>query len=55
MIFKISMDRQGLKVFKVSINDDPWVTFTNFKTRSKLSGKHLQERLSTGLSIVWGS
>ena len=36
MILKLAMDHQGLKVYKVSINDDPVLTLTYFMARSDL-------------------
>ena len=34
MIFKLGMQHQGLKLFKVYINDDPGLTLVNFTARS---------------------
>ena len=36
MIFKLCMDNQGLKVYKVYINDDPGLILTYFTARSSL-------------------
>ena len=37
MILKLDMQHQGLKLYKVYINDDPWLTLTyNFRARSNL-------------------
>ena len=36
MILKLDMDRQGLKIFKVYINDDPGFTLTYFSAWSNL-------------------
>ena len=36
MILKLDMDRQGLKIYKVGINDDPGFTLTYFSARSNL-------------------
>ena len=36
MIFKLCMDDQGLKVFKIYINDDPELTMTCFTSKSHL-------------------
>ena len=36
MTFKLAMDHQALKVFKVSINDDPGLTLSYYTTRSNL-------------------
>ena len=33
MILKLDMHHQGLKVYKVSIIDDPWLTLTYFMAR----------------------
>ena len=62
MIWKLGMLDQGLKLYKVIINDDPGLTLTYFTTRSNLVaymfewGKLLQSHLceekkySSGLS-----
>ena len=62
MIWKLGMLDQGLKLYKVIINDDPGLTLTYFTTRSDLVaymfewGKLLQSHLyekqiySSGLS-----
>ena len=34
MVLKLDMDYQGLRVYKVYINDDPWLTVTNFTESS---------------------
>ena len=34
MILKLGMKHQGLKLYKVYINDDPGLTLTYFTTRS---------------------
>ena len=36
MILKFGMQHQGLKLYKVYINDDPGLTLTYFTTRSNL-------------------
>ena len=36
MILKLGMEHWGLKLFKVYINDDPWLTLTYFTARSNL-------------------
>ena len=36
MILKLCMDHQGLKVYKVYLNDDPGLTLTYFTARSNL-------------------
>ena len=36
MILKLGMDHQGLKVYKIYINDDPGLTMTYFTARSNL-------------------
>ena len=36
MILKLGMQHQGIKLFKVNINDDPELTLTYFKSRSNL-------------------
>ena len=36
MILKLGMDLQGLEVYKVYINDDPWLTLTFYTARSNL-------------------
>ena len=36
MILKLDMHHQGLKVYKVSIIDDPWLTLTYFMARPNL-------------------
>ena len=59
MILKLSVDHQGLKVYKVYINDDPGLTLTYFTARSNLveiahctsdqySGERLQDRWPSG-------
>ena len=59
MILKLSMDHQGLKVYKVYINDDPGLTLTYFTAGSNLveiaqctsdqySGERLQDCWSSG-------
>ena len=56
------MDLQGLKVYKVYINDDPGLTLTYFTARSNLvkiahcasdqqSGERLQDRWSSGIIL----
>ena len=51
MIFKVGMYHLGLKLYKISINDDPGLTFTYFTARSNLVactfewGKLLQSHL----------
>ena len=37
MILKLGVQHPGLKVHKVSINDDPWLTVTYFTARSNLA------------------
>ena len=36
MSMKLGMDHRGLKVYKVSINDDPGLTLTYLKAKSNL-------------------
>ena len=36
MILKLGMQHWGLKLFKVDINYDPWLTFTYFMAWSNL-------------------
>ena len=36
MILKLAMQHQGLKLYKVYINDDPGLTLTYFMARSNL-------------------
>ena len=36
MIFKLGMNHQGVKVYKVYINHDPGLTLTYFTARSSL-------------------
>ena len=36
MIFKLGMQHQGLKLYKVNIYDDPALTLTYFTARSNL-------------------
>ena len=51
MILKLGMQHQGLKLYKVYINDDPGLTLTYFSARSNLVaymlewGKLLQSSL----------
>ena len=37
MILKLGMEHQGLKVFKVNIIDDPWLTMTYLTAISSLA------------------
>ena len=64
MIWKlaIGMLHQGLKLYKVNINDDPWLTLTYFTTRSnlvaymfewgKLLRSHLYEKINTPVGCL---
>ena len=53
MILKLGMQHQGLKLYKVYVNDDPGLTLTYFTARSEegklfqshLMGKTLQQRI----------
>ena len=36
MILKLGMKYRGIKLYKVCINDNPWLTLTYFTTRSNL-------------------
>ena len=36
IILKLSMEHQGIRVYKVRINDDPWLTLTNITAKSNL-------------------
>ena len=49
MILKLAMDHCGLKIYKEYINDDPWLTVTDFMARSNLvKSEHLKDHWSTG-------
>ena len=41
IIFKLSMQLWGLKLYKVCINDDPGMTMTHFMARVNLVTMHL--------------
>ena len=52
MILKLGMQHQGLKLYKVYVNDDPGLTWTDFMARSNWVvcgfewGKLLQSHLT---------
>ena len=64
MILKLGMQHQGLKLYKVYINDDPELTLTYFTTMSNLaklvfviisqiSGERLQDHWSSGFFFLF--
>ena len=44
MILTLGMQHQGLKLYKLYINDDPELTLTHFKTMSNLAKLVLKSR-----------
>ena len=59
MILKLGMQHWGIKLHKVYINDDPWLTLTYFTARSNLVayvfewGKLLQSHLMVKSCSKW--
>ena len=55
MILKLGMKHQGMELYKVYINHDPWMTLTYFTTgstyafeRGKVGKCHLKEKKLAG-------
>ena len=53
MILKLGMNHQGLKVYKVHINDDPGFTLTYFTARSDLVKLLCLSQTNSQVSIFW--